>query len=313
MSGKPDTGSIALLLGPSGVLRYFIDESGTQIAYYIWPAHTDAPKATVFGVHGHGSHASFEFLKVEEPGSLPVYAGSWVEAFNREGYSFASVDLCGCGRSDGLRCYINSWEEYVSNVTQATQLVKTCRLQGVNGDKIFLLGESMGACLALDTIVKNAGNYQGLILCAPMLSLEKLTKRGLNKYLVYVVSLLSWIAPTLPLAETALCEMFPNIQACWDQDPYTYKDKGRARNSSEYMRVCNFYMNNFNVVDVPFLAFHSERDTMTDPDGSKKLYKEASSKDKQLRLVNNMWHFLTKEPGNEQVLSEAIQWLNAHV
>ncbi len=35
------------------------------------------------------------------------------------------------------------------------------------------------------------------------------------------------------------------------------------------------------------------------------------SPDKQLQLVNSMWHVLTKEPGNEAVLAEAIEWILA--
>ncbi len=37
------------------------------------------------------------------------------------------------------------------------------------------------------------------------------------------------------------------------------------------------------------------------------------SKDKQLKLVDNMWHILTKEPGNEVILECCINWLEARV
>ena len=35
--------------------------------------------------------------------------------------------------------------------------------------------------------------------------------------------------------------------------------------------------------------------------------------DKTLRLVNNMWHALVKEFGNEEVLLEIIAWLDTRV
>ncbi len=35
------------------------------------------------------------------------------------------------------------------------------------------------------------------------------------------------------------------------------------------------------------------------------------SADKQLRLVNDMWHILGKEPGNEKVLAEVVEWVLA--
>lgn len=63
-------------------------------------------------------------------------------------------------------------------------------------------------------------------------------------------------------------------------------------------------------VDLPFLCFHSERDTLTDPDGSKLLYARAKSADKTLKLVNQMWHVLTREDGNEQVLADIMAWMD---
>lgn len=44
----------------------------------------------------------------------------------------------------------------------------------------------------------------GIILLAPMLSLEKISKKGLNPYLKPVGSLLSAIAPTLPCAKVCV-------------------------------------------------------------------------------------------------------------
>jgi hypothetical protein len=34
------------------------------------------------------------------------------------------------------------------------------------------------------------------------------------------------------------------------------------------------------------------------------------SSDKTLQLVDNMWHVLTKEPGNQQLLQQCVDWLS---
>jgi acylglycerol lipase len=62
---------------------------------------------------------------------------------------------------------------------------------------------------------------------------------------------------------------------------------------------------------VPFIVFHSDADTMTDPAGSQLLYDAAASRDKALKRVNGMWHLLTKEPGNDAVLAECVAWVAA--
>jgi esterase/lipase len=53
----------------------------------------------------------------------------------------------------------------------------------------------------------------------------------------------------------------------------------------------------------------SDHDTMTDPDGSRQLVGQASSTDKQLHIVTDMWHILTKEPGNDKILAQVIAWI----
>ena len=47
----------------------------------------------------------------------------------------------------------------------------------------------------------------------------------------------------------------------------------------EYQRVTSHLMKNLDQIDFPFIVFHSEKDTMTDVDGSKALYAEASVRD----------------------------------
>jgi acylglycerol lipase len=60
---------------------------------------------------------------------------------------------------------------------------------------------------------------------------------------------------------------------------------------------------------LPLLSFHSEKDTMTDPDGSRALMERASSSDKQLHWVNDMWHIITKEKGNERLRDDIMAWV----
>ncbi len=57
----------------------------------------------------------------------------------------------------------------------------------------------------------------GLVLLAPMLSLERLSKKGANKVLRPVADVLSWLAPTAPLVATERNTMYPELQECWDK------------------------------------------------------------------------------------------------
>lgn len=64
---------------------------------------------------------------------------------------------------------------------------------------------------------------------------------------------------------------------------------------------------------LPFFVLHGEADTVTDPEVSKALYDQASSKDKTIKLYRGMWHGLTSgEPDSniEIVFSDIMSWLD---
>ena len=51
------------------------------------------PKGVIVFSHGHGVHATFELLNsVKAPGVRTQYRGTWVEAFNKAGYSVFAMD-----------------------------------------------------------------------------------------------------------------------------------------------------------------------------------------------------------------------------
>lgn len=79
----------------------------------------------------------------------------------------------------------------------------------------------------------------------------------------------------------------------------------------EYLRVTRALSANnsgrLRAFSAPFVAFHGDGDTLTDPRGAG-TYEAASSGDKTLRILENRWHILTKEPGNAGVLREIVEW-----
>lgn len=57
----------------------------------------------------------------------------------------------------------------------------------------------------------------GLVLLAPMLSLERLSQKGANKVMRPVADLLSWLIPTAAIVATERNTMYPELQECWDK------------------------------------------------------------------------------------------------
>lgn len=96
-------------------------------------------------------------------------------------------------------------------------------------------------------------------------------------------------------------------------DPLTSHMNTRVRNANEYLYATERLTSNLSKIEIPFIVFHSENDTMCDADGSKQLYEEAASTDKTIQFVNDMWHVLVKEPGNEAVLATLLDWMNDRI
>ncbi len=59
--------------------------------------------------------------------------------------------------------------------------------------------------------------FRGAVLLAPMLSLEKVSRKGINPYLRPVSSLLSRLWPTVEIVATDRNALYPEIQAMWDE------------------------------------------------------------------------------------------------
>lgn len=329
-----------LQLGPHGgtTAPFRSPVDGIRLASYWLPAK-DAAKAKgiIVFVHGHGSYFLHEVGAIKGPGQPPRYAGSWAEKLNDAGYSVCGIDNRGMGFSGGarggLRCFTESFHDYEADVAAFASAAVSPSTdsdfpipvpQGFGpGLPLFLLGISLGGCISLhvaeDLKKWNCDNLQkhfkGVVLLAPMLAIDALASRGINRLLVHVGKVISIVYPTLGIAHGTKNELYPDLQAIWDADPLCWHKATRARSAMEYLRVTRALSANENerlkAFKAPFVVFHGEGDTLTDPRGSRDLHESSTSQDKTLRILKGRWHILTKEPGNDEVLKEIVEWCDA--
>lgn len=267
-----------LVLGPTGQLRYLRNERGVRLACYFWPA--EHPKAVVHIIHGHGSYLCFDFIThpYSHPGQpSPSYDGSWVQAMNQQGLSVCGIDLQGCGRSDGLRCYIDKFEHYVEDIILFIKTLLNNEVEktyaGVDDEDEYILrgfprsstrflcGISLGGGLALHAMQKTGLTlWQGAVLMAPMISLDGLSSKGINRMLRYIAWVLNYVHPRLPAVKGDRNVYFPLVQQAYDADPHCWRQGTRVRNALEYLAACQKLKGNLSSIDFPFITFHSELD-----------------------------------------------------
>jgi len=128
-----------------------------------------------------------------------------IEGFISRGYCVAAMDWRGQGLSErtakNIRLgHIDNFEEYDKD------LIKTLELYRPLCPKPWIgFGHSMGGCLMAGSLVKNEENYAGLILCAPMLSIQS------RSSLRIIVSVLGSIS-------SASFKEFAIDKPSWDQE-----------------------------------------------------------------------------------------------
>lgn len=98
-------------------------------------------------------------------------------------------------------------------------------------------------------------------------------------------------------------------------DPLVYTGSIRIRTGYEILRITSYLQQNLRRLKVPFLVLHGSADCVTDPEASQKLYEEASSTDKTLKLFPGFLHDLLFEPEPErkEIVDGIIEWLNNRV
>ena len=105
---------------------------------------------------------------------------------NAAGYSVAGVDNQGTGRSGGLFGYVERFDHFVDDLLQLAALLRAPGAPAGFGAALptFALGCSLGGCVALTAALREPALFRGLVLLAPMLSLERVKRAGKNRVLV---------------------------------------------------------------------------------------------------------------------------------
>ncbi|GAV90128.1 LOW QUALITY PROTEIN: Abhydrolase_6 domain-containing protein, partial [Cephalotus follicularis] len=230
------------------------------------------------------------------------------------GYGVFAMDYPGFGLSEGLHCYIRSFDQLVDDVFEHYSKVKEnpefCTLPS------FLFGESLGGAVALKVHLNQPNAWSGAVLVAPMCKIadDMAPPWAIQQMLIGIAHLPKQkLVPQKDLAEAAYRELKKREQVSYNI--IAYKDKPRLRTALEMLRTTQEIERQLEKISLPILILHGESDTVTDPLLSKALYEKASSKDKKHIFYEEAYNaLLSGEPDEtiNQVLNDIICWLDEH-
>jgi acylglycerol lipase len=267
---------------------FFTGQAGAELYEQSWQAAS--PRAVLVIVHGlkdHGNrYASFASRLVEN--GVSVYA----------------ADLRGHGHSDGIRVYVDSFEQYLGDLDTFLAFVRARE----PGKPIFLLGHSMGGAIScLYAIAKKPSpGIAGLILSAAALRADVSFFKSIGTTLV------AGLSPHDAVFQLDLNDFSrdPDVVQAGLHDPLIYQDPAPARTAKQLLRAIDDIDDHMEDITVPLLILHGTLDRITPPDGSKELYSRSRSTDKTLKLYDGLFHDLLHEPEKDRVTRDIVSWIS---
>jgi len=289
------------------VTSQYFENSRGMLLYSFTMKPTDPAKIKGCVVYCHGYSDMASYLKKASLYRL-VKAGFVVSAVEYEGH----------GRSDGNLVEINSWDTLINDVIDYSRAVIETLPSNC---KVFLAGESMGGAVCFDCYSRGAGLFSGIIMVAPMLCIADEMKppefviNFIRNLLEYVPSLGQFpLAPSGDLRE--LSHAVREKLLISEDTPSNFARKPRLCTAREMILVTERIEKEMYDFDGPFLVLHGGADKVTKPSMSQRVYKEAKSVDKTIKIYPGMWHtLLSGEPDEniEKVFGDIVDWLNERV
>jgi acylglycerol lipase len=269
----------------------FRGAGGVRIAWRAWLPDGD-PRAVVVIAHGAGEHIGrYEHV---------------VDRLLSERYAVYGLDHRGHGYSDGPRALIDRVDNAVADLDRLVVLAHELDL----GEELFLLGHSMGGCLAVRYAIAHQQRLRGLLLSGPLAALD-----AAPPPVRLIASVLSALTPRLPLfaVDPSLVSRDPAVVRAYENDPLVHHGKLPVRTVAELAAAVDAFPSSVGAITVPTLIMYGTDDRLAPPAGSEMLGERIGAADKTVIPYEGLYHEILNEPEQDRVMDDMCAWLNAHV
>ncbi|WAC58199.1 alpha/beta hydrolase [Gordonia sp. SL306] len=270
--------------------RSFRGRHGETITYDV-SRPEGAPRGTVVIAHGLGEHGR-RYRHV-------------VERLVGAGYLTAVPDHLGHGRSGGKRLRVQRFSDYTDDLGTVLDQV------AIGDLPTFLIGHSMGGCIALDFALDDQDRLDGLVLSGAAV----VPGDDLSPVAVKLAPLLARVAPGLPTTalDSASISRDPQVVATYDTDPLVTRGKIPAALGGAMLATMGSFPRRLPGLQIPLLVLHGGADALTSAAGSEMVDRLAASSDKTLTIYDGLYHEIFNEPERDQVISDVLGWLADHM
>jgi len=278
---------------PSVFPYYIQNKQGIWLKWTEWYPRKGETRGVVFVCSGLGEHAA-RYDSVAKP-------------LVAEGLHCFAMDHQGQGLSEGDRCYVERFADYVDDYCLFVRRTLTSYPE-LNGLPCFLLGHSMGGLMAILIAYRDPSAWKGVILSAPALEPDPNVATPLMRKLA---TIMSNVFPKLGLDKLDVRKISNNpaiVQAAM-QDPAYGREKMQARWGYEMLQAMDQVWVGLHLSTFPLLMLHGREDTLCIISGSRKFVQAANTSDKQLVEFDRMSHEVLTELNCGIVLAEVIKFI----
>jgi len=262
---------------------------GLKLFTQKWSASKELAKLLI--VHGYGEHSSrYNHLSA---------------LLNENNISVYSFDQRGHGNSEGLSGYVASIDDYLKDIDKYFQSIAT------ENKPLFIMGHSMGGLLVTKYCLDYSPQVNGVILSAAALKVGKDVSPMLQK----LVGILGSLFPKLKtqgLDHTAISKDEFVVEN-YLNDPLIIHHGMRARTGKVLLKESKTIGERFAKFSLPVIIMHGSADRLTDIDGSRLLYKNAVSSDKEMKEYDGLFHELINEPERVTVMQDILKWIKNRI
>ncbi|CAA3009512.1 monoglyceride lipase-like [Olea europaea subsp. europaea] len=274
----------------------FVTPRGDTMFTQSWIPAKVKVRGLVVLMHGLNEHSGrySDFAKQLNGYGIKVYAMDWI----------------GHGGSDGLHAYVHSLDDAVTDMKMFLRkvLAENPRLP------CFCFGHSTGGAIVLKAILdpKVSGCVSGIILTSPAVGVQPS-----HPIFAVLAPVFSFLLPRFQFSaankQGIAVSRDPEALVAKYSDPLVFTGSIRIRTGYEILRITSYLQKNLSRFTVPFFVLHGTADSVTDPKASEKLYGEASSSEKTIKLYEGFLHDLLFEPEREEIKNSIISWLNSRL
>lgn len=265
----------------------FYAKKGVRIYYYL-QIPQDA-RGIVLISHGYGEH----FGLYEE----------FMEFLTRNGYGVCAYDHRAHGRSEEERGHIERFELLIDDMAEVVNNLK----REYPELHLFTFGHSMGGLIAFTYGILHPEDIHGQIFTGPAVGrpwgtsiipsgLFRLFKRYFARVRIYPI-----------LARKGSRNM--PFRAKLKDDPYRLRYVTVGFVYEFIYRGIAWAKDNASSYHLPVLFMHGKSDKIIPYLASVEIFEEISSEDKLLKLYENLYHELVREPEREEVWRDVLEWL----